>query len=116
MSEYMEKHAVSKLIGSPPGYVGHEEGVSYRARAAHPYAVVLLERSRRRTRHRKSCCRSSKTACSPTRSAIRSTSATPDHHDLEPRHALPVDQGHMGFREKTADGEQKSAEQLIGRS
>jgi ATP-dependent Clp protease ATP-binding subunit ClpB len=26
MSEYMEKHAVSRLIGSPPGYVGHEEG------------------------------------------------------------------------------------------
>jgi ATP-dependent Clp protease ATP-binding subunit ClpC len=26
MSEYMEKHSVSKLIGSPPGYVGHEEG------------------------------------------------------------------------------------------
>jgi ATP-dependent Clp protease ATP-binding subunit ClpB len=26
MSEYMEKHSVSKLIGSPPGYIGHEEG------------------------------------------------------------------------------------------
>ena len=26
MSEYMEKHSVSKMIGSPPGYVGHEEG------------------------------------------------------------------------------------------
>jgi ATPase AAA-2 domain protein len=26
MSEYMEKHAVARLIGSPPGYIGHEEG------------------------------------------------------------------------------------------
>ncbi len=44
MSEYMEKHAVSKLIGSPPGYVGYDEGgqltESLRRR---PYAVVLLD-------------------------------------------------------------------------
>ncbi len=44
MSEYMEKHTVSKLIGSPPGYVGYEEGgqltESLRRR---PYAVVLLD-------------------------------------------------------------------------
>src|SRR5512143_113474 len=44
MSEYMEKHAVSKLIGSPPGYVGHEEGgqVTERIRR-HPYSVILLD-------------------------------------------------------------------------
>ncbi len=44
MSEYMEKHAVSKLIGSPPGYVGHEEGgqLTERVRRS-PYAVVLLD-------------------------------------------------------------------------
>ncbi|HSY51868.1 MAG TPA: ATP-dependent Clp protease ATP-binding subunit [Thermoanaerobaculia bacterium] len=44
MSEYMEKHAVSKLIGSPPGYVGHEEGGQLTERVRrNPYSVVLLD-------------------------------------------------------------------------
>jgi len=44
MSEYMEKHAVSKLIGSPPGYVGHEEGGQLTEKVKrHPYSVVLLD-------------------------------------------------------------------------
>jgi ATP-dependent Clp protease ATP-binding subunit ClpC len=44
MSEYMEKHAVSKLIGSPPGYVGHEEGGQLTERIKrNPYSVVLLD-------------------------------------------------------------------------
>jgi ATP-dependent Clp protease ATP-binding subunit ClpC len=44
MSEYMEKHSVSKLIGSPPGYVGHEEGGQLTERVKrHPYSVVLLD-------------------------------------------------------------------------
>jgi len=44
MSEYMEKHAVSKLIGSPPGYVGYEEGGQLtEALRRHPYSVVLLD-------------------------------------------------------------------------
>jgi len=44
MSEYMERHTVSRLIGSPPGYVGHEEGgqLTERVRRA-PYAVILLD-------------------------------------------------------------------------
>ncbi len=44
MSEYMEKHAVSKLIGSPPGYVGHEEGgqLTERLRRS-PYSIVLFD-------------------------------------------------------------------------
>jgi ATP-dependent Clp protease ATP-binding subunit ClpC len=44
MSEYMEKHSVSKLIGSPPGYVGHEEGgqLTERMRRS-PYSVVLFD-------------------------------------------------------------------------
>ena len=44
MSEYMEKHEVSKLIGSPPGYVGYEEGgqLTERVRRS-PYSVVLLD-------------------------------------------------------------------------
>ena len=44
MSEYMEKHAVSRLVGAPPGYVGHEEGGQLtEALRRHPYAVVLLD-------------------------------------------------------------------------
>jgi ATP-dependent Clp protease ATP-binding subunit ClpC len=44
MSEYMEKHAVSKLIGSPPGYVGHEEGGQLTERLRRqPYSLVLFD-------------------------------------------------------------------------
>lgn len=44
MSEFMEKHAVSRLIGAPPGYVGYEEGgVLTEAVRQHPYCVVLLD-------------------------------------------------------------------------
>ncbi len=44
MSEYMEKHAVSKLIGSPPGYVGHEEGGQLTEKIKrNPYSVILLD-------------------------------------------------------------------------
>lgn len=44
MSEYMEKHTVSKLIGSPPGYVGYEEGGQLtEALRRRPYSVVLLD-------------------------------------------------------------------------
>ncbi|CAM2068379.1 Chaperone protein ClpB [Sulfidibacter corallicola] len=44
MSEYMEKHSVARLIGSPPGYVGHEEGgqLTEKVRRS-PYAVVLFD-------------------------------------------------------------------------
>ena len=44
MSEFMEKHAVSKLIGSPPGYVGHEEGGQLTERIKRsPYSVLLFD-------------------------------------------------------------------------
>ena len=44
MSEFMEKHSVSKLIGSPPGYVGYEEGGQLTERVKRsPYSVVLLD-------------------------------------------------------------------------
>ena len=44
MSEFMEKHSVSKLIGSPPGYVGHEEGGQLTERVKRsPYAVLLFD-------------------------------------------------------------------------
>jgi ATP-dependent Clp protease ATP-binding subunit ClpC len=44
MSEYMEKHAIAKMIGSPPGYVGHEEGGQLTERIKRkPYSVILLD-------------------------------------------------------------------------
>ncbi len=44
MSEYMEKHAVSRLVGAPPGYVGYEEGGQLtEALNKHPHAVVLMD-------------------------------------------------------------------------
>src|SRR5437763_15541927 len=46
MSEFMEKHSVSKLIGSPPGYGGYEEGGQLTERVKRsPYSVVLLDES-----------------------------------------------------------------------
>ncbi|MBU0976235.1 MAG: ATP-dependent Clp protease ATP-binding subunit [Patescibacteria group bacterium] len=44
MSEYMERHAVSRLVGSPPGYVGHEEGGQLTEQVRqHPYSVILID-------------------------------------------------------------------------
>ncbi|KAA6453111.1 ATP-dependent Clp protease ATP-binding subunit [Bacillus swezeyi] len=44
MSEYMEKHAISKLIGSPPGYVGHDEAGQLTEKVRrNPYSIVLLD-------------------------------------------------------------------------
>lgn len=44
MSEYMEKHSVSKMIGSPPGYVGHDEGGGLTELVRHkPYSVILFD-------------------------------------------------------------------------
>jgi ATP-dependent Clp protease ATP-binding subunit ClpB len=44
MSEYMEKHSVARLIGSPPGYVGYEEGGQLtEAVRRHPYSIILLD-------------------------------------------------------------------------
>src|SRR5690625_4133021 len=44
MSEYMERHTVSKIIGSPPGYVGHEEAGQLTEKVRHnPYSIILLD-------------------------------------------------------------------------
>ena len=44
MSEYMEKHSVARMIGAPPGYVGHDEGGQLtEAVRRRPYSVVLLD-------------------------------------------------------------------------
>ena len=59
MSEYMEKHAVARLIGAPPGYVGFEQGGQLvDAVRTHPYASCCSTKSRRRIRTSStSCCR-----------------------------------------------------------
>lgn len=44
MSEYMEKHSVARLVGSPPGYIGHDEGGQLtEALRRHPYSIVLFD-------------------------------------------------------------------------
>ena len=44
MSEYMERHTVSRLVGAPPGYVGYEEGGQLTERVRRrPYSVILLD-------------------------------------------------------------------------
>ncbi len=45
MSEYMEKHSISRLVGSPPGYIGHDEGGGQLTEAVRrkPYSVVLFD-------------------------------------------------------------------------
>ena len=44
MSEYMEKHSVSKIIGSPPGYVGHDEAGQLTEKVRRkPYSIILLD-------------------------------------------------------------------------
>ena len=78
MSEYMEKHAVSRLVGSPPGYVGYDEGGQLtEAGAASPTRYWgCSTRSRRPTpTSSTSCSRSSRTATADAGTA-RSTSAT----------------------------------------
>ena len=63
MSEYMEKFAVSRLVGAPPGYVGYEEGGQLtEAVRRRPYQVSCSTRSRRRTR----TCSTSCSRCSTT--------------------------------------------------
>ena len=78
MSEYSEKHSVSRLVGAPPGYIGYDEGGSSPRRCAGARTPSCSStRSRRRTpRSSTSCCRCSTTAGSPTARAAPSTSAT----------------------------------------
>src|SRR5437764_2303020 len=117
MSEYMEKHAVSKLIGSPPGYVGHEEGGQLTERVRrNPYYVVLLDEIEK-----------AHPDIANILLQILEDGLLTDSlgNQVDFRNTLIImtsnlgtrflsTKGHMGFREKTADGEQKSAEQLIG--
>ncbi len=57
MSEYMEKHNISRLVGAPPGYVGYEEGGQLTEKIRRrPYAVVLLDEIERLTQMSSTCC------------------------------------------------------------
>jgi energy-coupling factor transporter ATP-binding protein EcfA2 len=77
MSEYGEKHSVSRLVGAPPGYVGYEQGGQLtEAVRRRPTASCCSTRSRRRTPRCSTCLQVSTTAASPTARAARSTSRT----------------------------------------
>ncbi|HEX8171784.1 MAG TPA: ATP-dependent Clp protease ATP-binding subunit [Thermoanaerobaculia bacterium] len=116
MSEYMEKHAVSKLIGSPPGYVGHEEGGQLTERVRrNPYSVVLLDEIE------KAHPDIANILLQILEDGILTDSLG---NQVDFRNTLIImtsnlgtrylaTRGHMGFREKGGEVDQKSAEQLI---
>jgi len=116
MSEYMEKHSVSKLIGSPPGYVGHEEGGQLTERVRrNPYSVVLLDEIE------KAHPDIANILLQILEDGILTDSLG---NQVDFRNTLIImtsnlgtrfltTKGHMGFREKTHESDQKSAEQLI---
>jgi ATP-dependent Clp protease ATP-binding subunit ClpC len=116
MSEYMEKHAVSKLIGSPPGYVGHEEGGQLTERVRrNPYAVVLLDEIEKAHPDIANILLQILEDGILTDSLgnqvdFRNTLIIMTSN-LGTRHLAT--KGHMGFREKGDAADQKSAEQLI---
>jgi ATP-dependent Clp protease ATP-binding subunit ClpC len=57
MSEYMEKHNVSRLVGAPPGYVGYEEGGQLTEKVRRrPYSVVLLDEIEKAHPTSSTCC------------------------------------------------------------
>jgi ATP-dependent Clp protease ATP-binding subunit ClpB len=64
MSEYQERHTVSRLMGAPPGYVGYEEGGQLTEQVRrNPYSVVLFDEIEKATPTCSTrCCRSSTTA------------------------------------------------------
>lgn len=116
MSEYMEKHAVSKLIGSPPGYVGHEEGGQLTERVRrNPYAVVLLDEIE------KAHPDISNILLQILEDGILTDSLG---NVVDFRNTLIImtsnlgtrfltTKGHMGFREKSSEADQRAAEMLI---
>ncbi|MBK5258279.1 MAG: ATP-dependent Clp protease ATP-binding subunit [Thermoanaerobaculia bacterium] len=116
MSEYMEKHAVSKLIGSPPGYVGHEEGGQLTERVRrNPYSVVLLDEIE------KAHPDIANILLQILEDGILTDSLG---NQVDFRNTLIImtsnlgtrfltTKGHMGFREKSTEGDQKSAEAMI---
>jgi ATP-dependent Clp protease ATP-binding subunit ClpC len=116
MSEYMEKHAVSKLIGSPPGYVGHEEGGQLTERVRrNPYSVVLLDEIE------KAHPDIANILLQILEDGILTDSLG---NQVDFRNTLIImtsnlgtrflaTKGHLGFREQSGASEQKSIEQMI---
>jgi ATP-dependent Clp protease ATP-binding subunit ClpC len=116
MSEYMEKHAVSKLIGSPPGYVGHEEGGQLTERVRrNPYSVVLLDEIE------KAHPDISNLLLQILEDGILTDSLG---NQVDFRNTLIImtsnlgtrhlaTKGHLGFRDQGTEADMKSAEQLI---
>jgi ATP-dependent Clp protease ATP-binding subunit ClpC len=116
MSEYMEKHSVSKLIGSPPGYVGHEEGGQLTERVRrNPYSVVLLDEIE------KAHPDIANILLQILEDGILTDSLG---NQVDFRNTLIImtsnlgtrfltTKGHMGFREKSSEADQKSAELMI---
>ncbi|HEX9163741.1 MAG TPA: ATP-dependent Clp protease ATP-binding subunit, partial [Thermoanaerobaculia bacterium] len=116
MSEYMEKHAVSKLIGSPPGYVGHEEGGQLTERVRrNPYSVVLLDEIE------KAHPDIANILLQILEDGILTDSLG---NQVDFRNTLIImtsnlgtrfltTKGHVGFREKSSEQDQKSAEAMI---
>jgi len=116
MSEYMEKHAVSKPIGSPPGYVGHEEGGQLTERVRrNPYSVVLLDEIE------KAHPDIANILLQILEDGILTDSLG---NQVDFRNTLIImtsnlgtrfltTKGHMGFREKSSEADQKSAEAMI---
>src|SRR5438477_72065 len=116
MSEYMEKHAVSKLIGSPPGYVGHEEGGQLTERVRrNPYSVVLLDEIEK----------AHPDIANILLQILEDGILTDAYGNLvDFKNTLIImtsnlgtrfltTKGHLGFREKGEAADQKSAEQMI---
>lgn len=57
MSEYMEKHTVSRLVGSPPGYIGYDEGGQLTEKIRRrPYSVILFDEIEKLTQTFSICC------------------------------------------------------------
>src|SRR5216117_1957363 len=116
MSEFMEKHAVSKLIGSPPGYVGHEEGGQLTERIKRsPYSVLLVDEIE------KAHPDIANILLQILEDGILTDSLG---NQVDFRNTLIImtsnlgtrflaTKGHMGFHEKTAEGDQKSAEMVM---
>ncbi len=116
MSEYMEKHSVSKLIGSPPGYVGHEEGGQLTERVRrNPYSVVLLDEIEK-----------AHPDIANILLQILEDGLLTDSlgNQVDFRNTLIImtsnlgtrllaTKGTLGFREQTSEADQKSVEQLI---
>jgi ATP-dependent Clp protease ATP-binding subunit ClpC len=116
MSEYMEKHAVSKLIGSPPGYVGHEEGGQLTERVRrNPYSVVLLDEIEKAhpdiTNLLLQILEDGILTDSLGNQVDFRNTLIIMTSNLGTRHLAT--RGHMGFREKGTEADQKSAELLI---